>query len=847
MAKRPQDRYPTAAALADDLRRWLRAEPVAARRIGPIGRGVRWCRRNPKVAAVTAAAAAIILTLSGLYAWSLNGALRDAERQRDDAVAAQEESQDSLCVSRFEQARMLLASEQPGRRWQVLDWLSEAERLQGRPRRTGRSPRVKLPSRLELRNLAVTALLTDDYRVRKEWSGRPLALSSDCRWAVFSRLDGPQHRVCRLVSLAEDRELPLVLWSGGEDEGPTTAAISPDGARVAISDGFQEATLWSVSDGKKRQLSLIPAGEKPEFENLAMWCRYLAFSADGSRLFGVRRNEGGSQQGFGLQVLTWDVKEGNEPNLELEKLLGGVKPEVSLQELDARVGSCAFSPDGGLFASMNRWNDVVVWDLKHGAVRLLPLDWGEVSGDWDSAMTFSPDGSKLAARIGPYLRLWDLGTNAEPVRIWASEHESAVVRLAFSRDSRLMAEIDSEGRIKFLDLAGMPMQVCVQVTGPTNDVFGWHEDGRAVFTGTVRRLLLCEPAWDRPGAVIGPTTWPHVPTETIAFSPDGRWRATTTWVEYGTVQVADRKTGAVRRLQAFPKPRDNVPGSSPPIAGEFRADGRQLAVTTYRGCVVFDFEHEQEVARVDVPGDMASTAFITGGAFNPAGEWLYVHRLYDRNTRKTRSAIKNLATGEVVWELPEDSASRIAQLFQGGRLLLTYPSLTSPFADKCLYSAPQFSPGQIRVWDVKTKREVGRLQAAGEDVVGPPTISADGHWLFTPTKSEGIGQEVRGYLWSIPEGRMRWKLSGSEEIQACVFSADNRLMVFKDSGGFRLCDGESGEELFSFSAIFDSWDNLRFTPDGRYIVSGGSNNQPELHLLDLPALRSRLAEMHLDW
>jgi WD40 repeat protein len=242
---------------------------------------------------------------------------------------------------------------------------------------------------------------------------------------------------------------------------------------------------------------------------------------------------------------------------------------------------------------------------------------------------------------------------------------------------------------------------------------------------------------------------------------------------------------------------------------------------------------------------MASTTYITGGAFNPRGEWLYVHRLQEPKTRKLRSAIKNLATGEVVWELPDESAFEIVKLIQDGRLLLTYPSAaTSPFTVD--YPAPQISPGQIRVWDVETKREVGRLQTAGEEVFGPPTLSADGRWLFTPTRSDGIRQEVQGYLWTIPEGRMRWKLSGGEEAGAGAFSADNRLLVFQVSGGFQLCDCESGEEIFSFSPFFDNWDDLRFAPDGRYIV-GGSSNGPQLHFLDIPALRSRLAEMHLDW
>lgn len=61
--KKPDKRYPSAAALADDLDRWLRYEPIRARRTGMLGRGQRWLRRNPAqavaIAALLAALAAV--------------------------------------------------------------------------------------------------------------------------------------------------------------------------------------------------------------------------------------------------------------------------------------------------------------------------------------------------------------------------------------------------------------------------------------------------------------------------------------------------------------------------------------------------------------------------------------------------------------------------------------------------------------------------------------------------------------------------------------------------------------------------------------------------------------------
>ena len=61
LEKNPQHRYPSALALAEDLERWLRHEPIRARRTGVFGRGKKWVRRNPTIAL-------LILSLTALTA-----------------------------------------------------------------------------------------------------------------------------------------------------------------------------------------------------------------------------------------------------------------------------------------------------------------------------------------------------------------------------------------------------------------------------------------------------------------------------------------------------------------------------------------------------------------------------------------------------------------------------------------------------------------------------------------------------------------------------------------------------------------------------------------------------------
>jgi serine/threonine protein kinase len=86
-AKDPKDRYPTAEALGEDLRRFLADEPIKARRVGPLERAWIWARRRPATAAllVVSALAGLASVGAGVafaYNLRLEAALGEAEFQR---------------------------------------------------------------------------------------------------------------------------------------------------------------------------------------------------------------------------------------------------------------------------------------------------------------------------------------------------------------------------------------------------------------------------------------------------------------------------------------------------------------------------------------------------------------------------------------------------------------------------------------------------------------------------------------------------------------------------------------------------------------------------------------------
>src|SRR5215469_16418131 len=71
LEKDPKRRYSSAFALAEDLERWLKHEPIRARRTGIFARGTKWVRRNPKLVATGIAG----LVLGAAAIWLFRGEL----------------------------------------------------------------------------------------------------------------------------------------------------------------------------------------------------------------------------------------------------------------------------------------------------------------------------------------------------------------------------------------------------------------------------------------------------------------------------------------------------------------------------------------------------------------------------------------------------------------------------------------------------------------------------------------------------------------------------------------------------------------------------------------------------
>ena len=98
MAREPRRRYATAGDLAHDLQAFLEDRPITARRQSWVGRGWRWCRRNPTTAILSAGVIAAFV-LAGVVGWvgyantkralaAEASRVKEAEDARADAVKA---------------------------------------------------------------------------------------------------------------------------------------------------------------------------------------------------------------------------------------------------------------------------------------------------------------------------------------------------------------------------------------------------------------------------------------------------------------------------------------------------------------------------------------------------------------------------------------------------------------------------------------------------------------------------------------------------------------------------------------------------------------------------------------
>ena len=238
LQKEPARRYPSALALAEDLDRWARGEPIMARRAGTVERLWKWARRRPAAAALWIVA---VLVLAGGIA---GAALYTVRLERERAAALHR-------VSR-QHVQTALGLMESGEWHRALLLLAEAVEMG-----TGDAGRDRV------NRLRFECLARQSPRLAALWFHEGDAP----RQAVFSAGNGAlvlfQGRRARLHDAATGLPLGPPLESAREI---VAGDVSADGTRVILGDNENHYTLWDPIAGR-----IIARGEGRLCPVSAVW------------------------------------------------------------------------------------------------------------------------------------------------------------------------------------------------------------------------------------------------------------------------------------------------------------------------------------------------------------------------------------------------------------------------------------------------------------------------------------------------------------------------------------------------------------------------------------------------
>ena len=196
LEKRPADRFGSAGAFADELRRWRNREPLTIRPPTWWERLRRWSRRNRMVTRLTAASALLLLIVSlalGTTAWNQANRARNARLSHAIEAHYRAQTQVTLLV---EQARQRLRTPTQGRRWETEKILRDT----AAPLRLIPEGPEKEQLLIEIRSVFAATLAVpdivqkdDDRSLYRSLSGRswPVALHPDGHAMAIGTAKGP--------------------------------------------------------------------------------------------------------------------------------------------------------------------------------------------------------------------------------------------------------------------------------------------------------------------------------------------------------------------------------------------------------------------------------------------------------------------------------------------------------------------------------------------------------------------------------------------------------------------------------------------------------------------------------
>jgi WD40 repeat protein/serine/threonine protein kinase len=577
LQKEPPRRYASAAELAEDLRRYLHGEPISARPVGQIERAIKWARRRPVIAGLSAVLVTVLVVGFVLVSWLWLRAehARKAESQarvqekaeKEAKNAALKQSEQTLYFNRIALAdREWWANNVPGvetlldhytadtRRgweWHYLKRLCHAELLtvagqfcvaispNGRLLATANNGNVYLWNATTGRlGLTLSAAQRRVNHLAFSHDGRLLASAGDDKtiklWdpatgKELGKLTGHDDPVVQLAFSLDGRWLAsagnndtVKVWDVATRRvlhtvsGNTTVAFSPVGSLLATASGEKEIRLWDPATGNEVRTLDGPDGHTASVVG-------VTFSPEGKWLATASLDQ---------TIRIWDVATGQERR--------------TIYVRAGKIARIAFSPDGRYLACASGDEKVPggvkMWDAESGQ-ELRSYRWQTTGG---SDVAFSPGGRRLFAADSMCVKVWDATSDLEARTLRG--HTGEVESVAFSPDGKRLASGDTDGTVRVWDVAsGKQLAACL---GHLNAVtcVAFTPDGKGLASASIDKTVLF---WNPATGEEVRTLRPGGAVLSLAFSHDGRSLATASSVEEHSGEVKIWDVGSGRELRLF--------------------------------------------------------------------------------------------------------------------------------------------------------------------------------------------------------------------------------------------------------------------------------------------------------
>jgi WD40 repeat protein/serine/threonine protein kinase len=509
MANNPSWRYPTAKACADDLRRYLKGEPIQARPVNKVERLWLWCERNRSLAIVSGLA---IATLVSLLILAIVFAFREHSNTKNLSEALGQ-AQSNLREARYRLAEGELLQglsfcEQNNASHGLL-WLARA--LNTTPANAHDLDRFI--------RLSFSAWQTKAYSLQDRFQ------FSDSLAHVSFEVNGSSW-----LTLAEDGKCQL-LDQGGQIGAPLFFPKHPFAgalSQVLIAVGYQDGSVHCWDRRNRKFLEPIRHPGK---------IRTIAISRNGEFLL---------TGGVDGKAMVWPTLSGNGPSKQLvhEKkvrcatfspsgklvLTGsddgtarlwdwGLGTQLQKFNTGYTVSAVAFSPNEDICATGCFDGKIQLWETMTGKQVFFPAS----HLNFVNALSFSPDGKTLATGSDDNTaRLWSISTR-EPLSPPLT-HLASVNAIAFSPDGKLLftGSADHEARVWTIPMT-RESPVCIHGNGWIR-VLTFSPDGKYFLTGGGLPELKGEARlWEVSTVkLIGKPLLNKDLILAVGFSPDGR-------------------------------------------------------------------------------------------------------------------------------------------------------------------------------------------------------------------------------------------------------------------------------------------------------------------------------------